>query len=132
MVPQLQQATHHSNGAIKEEANGGSKEKKSECTVLLAMAEGCYDERSSKAHVRRLRQLMTAPLVCVCVCICDCVCVCLCVCACERSSKAHVRRLRQLMTAPLVCLWLRLWLWLCQFLCVNACVYVCVYVRVCV
>mmetsp|Transcript_922 Transcript_922/g.1478 ORF Transcript_922/g.1478 Transcript_922/m.1478 type:complete len:1243 (+) Transcript_922:286-4014(+) len=60
---ELQQATHHTNGAIKEEANGGSKEKKSECTVLLAMAEGCYDERSSKAHVRRLRQLMTAPLV---------------------------------------------------------------------
>jgi len=45
-------------------ANGTSQRKPAaEKKIQMAMAEGCYDERSSKAHVRRLRQLMTAPQV---------------------------------------------------------------------
>jgi len=41
---------------------GGDQDKAQEQpTIHLVMVEGCYDERSSKAHVRRLRELLRPP-----------------------------------------------------------------------
>lgn len=39
------------------------KEASEDMLIYLTMAEGCYDERSCKAHVKRLRELMAPPQV---------------------------------------------------------------------
>ena len=48
-------------GAVGGE--GGDKDRAGygEGRIQLVMVEGCYDERSSKTHVRRLRELIKAP-----------------------------------------------------------------------